>query len=78
MQGLLEQYRRKAEGGKSFVYPHNDIERCAKMLSFATRNAEETGGGILVVTEGVFAAKIKSKNVKRPMNNLVKNPTSIF
>ena len=68
----------KAKGGKSFVYPHNDIERYAKMLSFATHNAEETDGEILLVTEGVFAAKIKSKNVKRPMNNLVKNPTSIF
>ena len=44
----------KAKGGKSFVYPHNDMERCAKMLGFATRNAEETGGGILLVTEGVF------------------------
>ncbi|MDD4631327.1 MAG: pyridoxal phosphate-dependent aminotransferase family protein [Proteiniphilum sp.] len=44
----------KAKGGKSFVYPHNDMERCDKMLGFATRNAEETGGGILVITEGVF------------------------
>ncbi len=44
----------KAKGGKSFVYPHNDMERCGKMLGFATRNAEETGGGILLVTEGVF------------------------
>ncbi len=44
----------KAKGGKSFVYPHNDMERCDKMLSFATKNAKETGGGILLVTEGVF------------------------
>ncbi|MDD4631365.1 MAG: pyridoxal phosphate-dependent aminotransferase family protein [Proteiniphilum sp.] len=44
----------KAKGGKSFVYPHNDMERCEKMLGFATRKAEETGGGILVITEGVF------------------------
>lgn len=44
----------KAKGGKSFVYPHNDMERCDKMLSFATRKAEETNGGILVITEGVF------------------------
>ncbi|HOZ29393.1 MAG TPA: pyridoxal phosphate-dependent aminotransferase family protein [Bacteroidales bacterium] len=44
----------KAKGGKSFVFPHNDIERCAKMLKFATKNAEENGGGILVITEGVF------------------------
>ncbi|SMO37690.1 glycine C-acetyltransferase [Saccharicrinis carchari] len=44
----------KAKGGKSFVFPHNDMERCAKMLDFATKRAEETGGGIMVITEGVF------------------------
>ena len=44
----------KAKGGKSFVYPHNDIEKCRKMLRFATNRAAESGGGILVITEGVF------------------------
>jgi len=44
----------KAKGGKSFVFPHNDMERCEKMLGFATKRAEETGGGIMVITEGVF------------------------
>ena len=44
----------KAKGGKSFVYPHNDIERCRKMLGFAKKRVAETGGGILVITEGVF------------------------
>lgn len=44
----------KAKGGKSFVFPHNDMERCEKMLGFATRNAEESNGGILLITEGVF------------------------
>lgn len=44
----------KAKGGKSFVFPHNDMERCDKMLGFATRKAKETGGGILLITEGVF------------------------
>lgn len=44
----------KAKGGKSFVFPHNDMERCDKMLGFATRKAEENGGGILLITEGVF------------------------
>lgn len=44
----------KAKGGKSFVFPHNDMERCDKMLGFATRKAEETNGGILLITEGVF------------------------
>ena len=44
----------KAKGGKSFVFPHNDIERAKKMLRFATKKAEENGGAILVITEGVF------------------------
>jgi glycine C-acetyltransferase len=44
----------KAKGGKSFVFPHNDIERCKKMLGFAEKNVKETGGGIMVITEGVF------------------------
>lgn len=44
----------KAKGGKSFVFPHNDMTRCEKMLGFATKKVQETGGGILVITEGVF------------------------
>ncbi len=44
----------KAKGGKSFVFPHNDMDRCRKMLGFASKRAEETGGGILLITEGVF------------------------
>ncbi len=44
----------KAKGGKSFVFQHNNIEKCHKMLSFATKRAAETGGGVLVITEGVF------------------------
>jgi len=30
------------------------MERCDKMLKFATKQAEENNGGILVITEGVF------------------------
>ena len=44
----------KAKGGKSFVYAHNDIAKCQKMLDFATKKTNETGGGILLITEGVF------------------------
>jgi len=40
--------------GKRFVYPHNDIENCEKQLQRATKLTEESGGGILVITEGVF------------------------
>ncbi len=40
--------------GKRFVFPHNDIEGLEKQLKRATKMAQETGGGILVITEGVF------------------------
>lgn len=40
--------------GKRFVFPHNDIESCEKQLQRATRLVEDSGGGILVITEGVF------------------------
>lgn len=40
--------------GKRFVYAHNDIESCEKQLQRATKLTEESGGGILVITEGVF------------------------
>ena len=44
----------KAAGGKSFVFPHNDIGRCEKMLQTATNRAKESGGGVMLITEGVF------------------------
>ncbi len=40
--------------GKRFVYPHNDIENLEKQLKRATKLADENGGGVLVITEGVF------------------------
>jgi len=40
--------------GKRFVYKHNDMESLSKQLEHATSLAEKTGGGILVITEGVF------------------------
>lgn len=40
--------------GKRFVYPHNDIENLEKQLKRAERIAGETGGAVLVITEGVF------------------------
>ncbi|MDX5422799.1 MAG: pyridoxal phosphate-dependent aminotransferase family protein [Hymenobacteraceae bacterium] len=40
--------------GKRFVYSHNDMESLEKQLERATRWAENTGGAILVITEGVF------------------------
>lgn len=40
--------------GKRYVYQHNDILSCEKQLERATRLTEQTGGGILLITEGVF------------------------
>jgi glycine C-acetyltransferase len=40
--------------GKRFVFPHNNMVNLEKELERATKLATETGGGILVITEGVF------------------------
>ena len=40
--------------GKRFVYQHNDMESCEKQLVRATKLSAQTGGAILVITEGVF------------------------
>ncbi len=44
----------KAKGGQYYQYAHNDMESLEKNLVRATKLAEEQGGGILVITEGVF------------------------
>ncbi|MBS1571864.1 MAG: aminotransferase class I/II-fold pyridoxal phosphate-dependent enzyme [Bacteroidetes bacterium] len=43
--------------GKSFTFKHNNIESLEKNLARATKVAEENGGGILVITEGVFGMR---------------------
>lgn len=40
--------------GKRYVFPHNEIENLEKQLQRATKLSEKNGGGILVITEGVF------------------------
>ncbi len=44
----------KAKGGQYYQYAHNDMESLEKNLVRATKLADEQGGGILVITEGVF------------------------
>ena len=44
----------RLHNGKRFVFQHNDMESFEKMLRHAKRVTDETGGGILVLTEGVF------------------------
>lgn len=43
--------------GKRFAFTHNDIGSLEKNLERAKRLTEETGGGILVITEGVFGMR---------------------
>jgi glycine C-acetyltransferase len=40
--------------GKRFVFKHNDVENCERQLKCATELTKETGGAILLITEGVF------------------------
>jgi glycine C-acetyltransferase len=37
-----------------FVFKHNDVEDCEKQLQRATEMVAKSGGGILLITEGVF------------------------
>ncbi len=50
--------------GKRFTYKHNDIESLEKNLQRATKVAEQTGGGILVISEGVFGMRGEQGRLK--------------
>ncbi|MEZ4955444.1 MAG: aminotransferase class I/II-fold pyridoxal phosphate-dependent enzyme [Saprospiraceae bacterium] len=43
--------------GKRFVFEHNNIASLDKNLERATKMVEQTGGGILVISEGVFGMR---------------------
>jgi glycine C-acetyltransferase len=50
--------------GKRFTYKHNDVESLEKNLERATKMAEHTGGGVLVITEGVFGMRGEQGRLK--------------
>ncbi|GGB67587.1 8-amino-7-oxononanoate synthase [Flavobacterium suaedae] len=50
--------------GKRFTYKHNDVESLEKNLERAVNIAETTGGGILVITEGVFGMRGQQGKLK--------------
>ena len=50
--------------GKRFTYQHNDMESLKINLQRATNIAEKTGGGILVISEGVFGMRGEQGKIK--------------
>jgi len=50
--------------GKRFTYKHNDVASLEKNLQRATKVAEQTGGGILVISEGVFGMRGEQGRLK--------------
>ncbi len=50
--------------GKRFTYKHNDLESMEKNLQRATKMADEIGGGILFITEGVFGMRGQQGKLK--------------
>lgn len=54
----------RLHAGKRFVYRHNDMESFEKNIKRATKMAEQTGGGILVITEGVFGMRGEQGRLK--------------
>ncbi len=50
--------------GKRFTYKHNDIESLEKNLQRATKQAKQSGGGILVISEGVFGMRGEQGKLK--------------
>jgi len=50
--------------GFSYKYKHNDIEDCEKQLQRAAKMADKNGGGILLITEGVFGMSGNQGKIK--------------
>ena len=50
--------------GQRFTYKHNDMESIEKNLMRATKMAEKTGGGILLISEGVFGMRGEQGRLK--------------
>ena len=50
--------------GQRFTYKHNDLESIEKNLIRAERVAEKTGGGILLISEGVFGMRGEQGRLK--------------
>ena len=49
---------------KRFVFPHNDMKNLEIQMGRAVKRAEQQGGGVLVITEGVFGMAGDLGNLK--------------
>jgi glycine C-acetyltransferase len=54
----------RLHAGHRFVFRHNDIESLEKQLQRAEKLTEKSGGGILVITEGVFGMTGEQGKIK--------------
>ena len=50
--------------GKRFTYKHNDLESIEKNLQRATKVTNDNGGGILLISEGVFGMRGEQGKLK--------------
>jgi glycine C-acetyltransferase len=49
---------------KRYVFPHNNMENLEKQLERAVKRADQQGGGVLVISEGVFGMAGDLGNLK--------------
>lgn len=64
--------------GKRFVFKHNDVEDCEKQIIRALNLTNETGGAILVITEGVFGMRGDQGKLKEIAALKKKYPFRLF
>lgn len=64
--------------GKRFSFIHNDMESFEKNLARAKRIVDETGGGILVISEGVFGMRGEQGKLKEIAALKSKYPFRLF
>ncbi len=68
----------KAKMGTYYKFNHNDMDSLERNLKRATRLAEEKGGGVLVITEGVFGMSGKVGDLRAIVALKEKYPFRLF
>ncbi len=64
--------------GKRFVFKHNDVADCEKQLQRAQKLTQDSGGCILVITEGVFGMRGDQGKLKEIAALKTKYPFRLF